>query len=162
MKHSGEIQLLLDAIEEGYHRKAWHGTNLRGSIRGLTPEEASWRPGNNRHNIREIVVHCSYWKYAVWRRITGEKRGSFPLKGSNWFARVSVDDTEGWKADVELLEKMHRSLVEAVSHLPVKDLGKIPKGSRVPNRMIASGIAMHDVYHAGQIQLLKRMMNRAG
>jgi uncharacterized damage-inducible protein DinB len=158
MKRPSEITLLLDAIEEGYHRRAWHGTNLRGSIRGLSPRDAVWRPGKRRHNIHEIVVHCAYWKYAVWRRLTGEKRGSFPLKGSNWFSRNAADPSV-WKTDIALCERMHCLVVGAVSRLSVKDLGRIPSGSKVPIRMIVTGIALHDVYHAGQIQILKRMMN---
>src|SRR5262245_16173373 len=77
-----EIVRLLDQIEEGYARRTWHGPNLRGSIRGLSSARAAKRLSPSRHNIWEIVVHCAYWKYAVRRRITGEKRGSFPLKGS--------------------------------------------------------------------------------
>src|SRR5512136_51440 len=98
MKHSSEIQLLLLIVEEGYKNKAWHGPNLRGSVRGLTAKEAAWRPGRNRHNIWEIVVHCAYWKYAVRRRILGGKRGSFPIAGSNWFRRPLAISETAWRA----------------------------------------------------------------
>jgi hypothetical protein len=73
MSISPPIQLLLELIDQSYNKKSWHGTNLRGSIRGLTAREALWRPSSSRHNIWEIVVHCAYWKYAVRRRILGEK-----------------------------------------------------------------------------------------
>ncbi len=159
MNSSSELHLLLHALEEGYHRKAWHGPNLRGAIRGLSAAEAERRPGKNRHNIREIVVHCAYWKYVVRRRITGEKRGSFPLKGSNWFTRPGASgDDPGWKDDILLLERTHSELMNAVRNITTADLGKIPKGSRFDNRITIMGIAMHDVYHAGQIQLLKRLV----
>lgn len=162
MKHPSEIQLLLQIINEGYDRKAWHGTNLRGSIRGLTAKEAAWRPGKNRHNIWEIVVHCVYWKYAVRRRILGEKRGSFPLKGSNWFKRPDGKLGEkAWRQDVALLEEIHRSMVDAIAGINNSDLKKIPRGSKYNNRFTISGIAMHDVYHAGQIQLLKRLLRKS-
>jgi len=157
MKISNDIALLLQCIDEGYSRKAWHGPNLRGAIRGLNAGQVAWRPGGNRHNIWEIVVHCAYWKYAVRRRILGEKRGSFPLKGSNWFARSGGTENE-WREDVRMLGDMHRLMVEAIDVLKSSDLRKIPRGSKVDNRAIISGIAMHDVYHAGQIQLIKRMM----
>ena len=83
---SGELALLLRILDEGYEKKAWHGPNLKGSIRGLSAEQAAWRPYPGRHSIAENVVHCAYWKYAVRRRLRGDKRGSFALKGSNWFA----------------------------------------------------------------------------
>jgi uncharacterized damage-inducible protein DinB len=152
------MQLLLALIDQSYNKKSWHGTNLRGSIRGLTVREALWRPSPRRHNIWEIVVHCAYWKYAVRRRIQGEKRGSFPLKGSNWFRRTGNLTETQWRSDVQLMEECHRSLHDVVTRLHAKDLKHIPHGSTVDNAMILTGIASHDVYHAGQIQILKRLM----
>ncbi len=158
MKHSSsEIGILLQIIGESFDKRAWHGTNLRGSIRGLTVRQASWRPDSGRHNIWEIVVHCAYWKYIVRRRLLGEKKGSFPLRGSNWFMRP-VDATEAaWREDIHLLEESHRSLCEAVAGLNFSDLKKNPSGSKWTNLQTISGIASHDLYHAGQIQLLKRL-----
>ena len=155
-----EISLLLRIIDEAYEKKAWHGPNLRGSIRGLEAHEAAWRPGPNRHSIWEIVVHAAYWKYTVRRRILGEKRGSFPLKGSNWFVRPTSLTEEAWRDDVTLLEDTHRKMRSAVAAFSPKDLQKIPRGSKVSNAAIIYGIALHDVYHAGQIQLLKRLAAR--
>ena len=152
-----EIRWLLRLLDEAYQRKAWHGPNLRGAIRGLDPRGAAWRPAPDRHNIWEIVVHCAYWKYAVRRRMLAEKRGAFPLQGSNWFARPEALSPQAWRDDIALLEEMHRRLSAAVSNLTPRDLRKTPRGSRLPNVAVLSGIAAHDVYHAGQIQLLKRL-----
>ena len=69
----GERALLLRMIDEAYDNKAWHGPNLRGAIRRVAPQLAVWRPRAGRRNIAEIVVHCAYWKYAVRRRIRGDK-----------------------------------------------------------------------------------------
>ena len=80
---SSEIHLLLRMLDEAYSVKTWHGPNLKGSLRGLTAVTAAWRPGPKRHNIWEVAVHAAYWKYVVRRRLLGEKRGSFELKGSN-------------------------------------------------------------------------------
>ena len=154
---SPEVGLLLWIVDESYEKKAWHGPNLRGSIRGLDAHQASWRPADGRHNIWEIVVHCAYWKYAVRRRLLGEKKGSFPLKGSNWFIRPATLTPEAWRSELALLENMHRKMRAAVAGLSPRDLGRVPRGSQVSNAAIISGIAAHDVYHAGQIQLLKRL-----
>jgi len=155
---SPQLQLLLELIDQSYNKRSWHGTNLRGSIRGLTAREALWRPSPNRHNIWEIVVHCAYWKYAVRRRLLREKRGSFPLKGSNWFRRSGRLTENQWRGDIHLMEQCHRSLREALTKFHAEDLRHIPHGSTVDNAMILTGIASHDVYHAGQIQILKRLM----
>lgn len=151
------IDLLLAQLDQAYDRRSWHGTNLRGSIRGLDARDVVWRPAPDRHNIQEIVVHAAYWKYTVRRRFTGEGRGSFPLPGSNWFVRDRADAAQ-WRADLALLSDMHRRLRTAMAALPPGDLRKTPPGSRVPNVDMLSGIIAHDLYHAGQIQLIKRLM----
>ena len=151
------IRNLIQIIDESYDRRAWHGTNLRGSLRGLTVKQLAWRPSPGRHNIWEIAVHCAYWKYIVRRRILGEKKGSFALKGSNWFKRPSEKSEKTWLRELKLLENMHRSLRSAVAALNSADLAKRPSGSKWTNLQTISGIASHDLYHAGQIQLLKRL-----
>ncbi|HEX2443335.1 MAG TPA: DinB family protein [Vicinamibacterales bacterium] len=148
---------LLFILDRAYDKPSWHGTNLRGSIRGLTPAAATWRPAKNRHNIWELVVHAAYWKYVVWRRLTGQKRGSFPLKGSNWFARPETNSPDAWRADVGMLDRMHAELRKAIAALPERELHVTPRGSTVSNFAIIAGVAAHDLYHAGQIQLLKRL-----
>jgi uncharacterized damage-inducible protein DinB len=152
-----EVQVLLTVLDQAYDHKSWHGTNLRGSIRGLPAKLAAWRPAPNRHNIWEIVVHAAYWKYAVFRRLTGEPRGSFSLKGSNWFVRPQEATEAVWKADIALLADTHKSLRDAIAEMETKALYKIPAGSKLDNFTLISGIAAHDLYHAGQIQLLKRL-----
>lgn len=144
------LDILLGLLDEAFERKSWHGTNLRGSLRGLDARQAAWRPGPRRHNTWEIVVHAAYWKYAVRRRLTGEKRGSFALPGSNWFPRPGTGGGEpAWRADVALLVDEHRRLRAVVEALDERSLST--------NARLIRGIAAHDLYHAGQIQLLKRL-----
>ncbi len=69
-----EIRQLLAILDQAYNHRSWHGTNLRGSIRGVEVDLASRRPAPGRHNIWELVVHAAYWKYASWRRLTGARR----------------------------------------------------------------------------------------
>lgn len=158
MAHAREIDLLLSLLDQAYDRRSWHGTNLRGSLRGVSAAEAARRPGPGRHNIWEVVVHAAYWKYAVWRRLTGERRGSFPLKGSNWFVRpAGTGDEPAWRADVGLLERMHRQLREAVAALPANHVSRALPASPFTVGALVSGAAAHDLYHAGQIQLLKKL-----
>ena len=150
--------MILLLLDQAYDRPSWHGTNLRGSLRRVTPAQAAWRLSVDRHNIWEIAVHAAYWKYTAWRRLTGATRGSFPLKGSNWFKRPLELTDAAWRADLALLDEMHRVLRGAVVTLPASSLGRTPKGSKVSNFALLSGVAAHDLYHAGQIQLLKRLL----
>jgi len=153
-----EIEHLLGLLDEAYKRAAWHGPNLRGSIRGLTAREAAWRPQAGRHNIWEIVVHAAYWKYTVTRRLLGEKRGSFSLQGSNWFLRPVDRAEKAWRADVSLLDGEHQRLRAAVAAFQTEYLDRPARGSKTLARRLIAGIALHDVYHAGQIQLIKKLL----
>lgn len=154
-----EIGLLLAALDEAFDHRSWHGTNLLGSLRSLTATQACWRPAAERRNIWEIAVHAAYWKYVVRRTIAGGPRGSFPLKGSNWFPRTTPDEA-AWKADIRLLKDQHRALRDAVADLPPDQLGQVVPGKKVRLGFLIRGAAAHDLYHAGQIQLLKRLAQR--
>ena len=154
-----DLTPLLCSLDEAFERKSWHGPNLLGTLRRVSAETAAWRPAAGRHNIWEIALHTAYWKYAVRRRLTGEKRGSFALKGSNWFRRDGGDQ-KAWKADVKLLVDEHRKLREVVARLKPADLRKTSQRSRYGHDFAIRGIAAHDLYHAGQIQLLKRLRAR--
>jgi hypothetical protein len=115
-----------------------------------------WRPQPQRHNIWEQVLHAAYWKYTVRRRTLGEKRGSFPIKGSNW---ITPEETTAaaWQRDVQLLVDVNKSMRESIAALSPSLLPKRLPGAKVTYFYLISGIAAHDVYHAGQIQLLKRL-----
>lgn len=153
-----EIDLLVGQLSQAFDRRSWHGTNLYGSIRGLGPEQAAFRPADGAHNIWEILLHAAYWKYTVYRRITGAGRGSFPLKGSNWFKRPESGTVQELKADIQLLKAAHRDLIDSVRALPPKSLDQVPAGSKFCCRDLILGVASHDLYHAGQIQLIKRLL----
>ena len=148
-------QLVLSLLDEGYEKKTWHGPNLKQSLKGVTARQAAWRPGPGRHNIWEFTLHAAYWKYTVRRRIEGEKRGSFALKGSNFFTRPEKGNLneKTWRADKQLLERQHIALVKTI-----RKAASAMKGTKVPKSFY--GIAFHDVYHAGQIRLLRRLMER--
>ena len=147
--------IILALLDEGFARKTWHGPNLRQSLKGVSAKQAAWRPAPGRHNIWELTLHTAYWKYAVRRRIEGGKRGSFVLQGHNFFARPEKGKaTEAaWRADQAILENGHRALVESIRKL-LKSAGTSKQ-----LRMLY-GVAFHDVYHAGQIRLLRRLQER--
>lgn len=156
-----EIEILLGMIDQAYDHAAWHGPNLRSALRGVTAAEAAWRPAPGRHNIRELVIHAAYWKYAVRRRIEGGKRGTFGERGSNWFAARRGPDEAAWRQDLARLGEEHRALCEAIAGISpasLRDTRKRVKGWKLVDQII--GVAFHDIYHAGQIQLLKRLHQR--
>src|SRR2546423_5391486 len=110
--------LILALLNEAYDKRTWHGPNLKQSIRGVSAKQAAWRPAPGRHNIWEFTVHAAYWKYVVRRKLTGEKRGSFPLKGSNFFERPLECSEAAWRQDTRLLVTQHQDLRRVILNLP--------------------------------------------
>jgi uncharacterized damage-inducible protein DinB len=156
-KPDQEIAILLHVLDEAFDKTGWHGPNLFGSIRRLSPEEASWRPSPERHSVQELVLHCAYWKYAVRRKLTEDKRGSFPLKGSNFFPREGAVARALWASDLKLLKAEHEALRAAVTTFPAASLGDRAGSSRHTFLRLIAGIAAHDLYHTGQIRLLLKL-----
>ncbi len=152
-----ETAILVQLLDEAFSRKSWHGANLRGSLRGLTATQAGWRPGPRRHSIAEIVVHAAYWKYTVRRRLRNEQRGSFRLKGSNWFVLPEPLTEDAWREHVALLIDEHALLREAVAAVLGDQLERPVAGSRTTRGTLIRGIILHDIYHTGQIQLIKAL-----
>lgn len=150
----GQILFLLDTA---YDRTSWHGPNLRGSLRGVSPSLAAWRPSPGRHNIWELAVHAAYWKYVAWRRLTRAKRGSFLLDGSNWLSRPQEASERAWRADLQVLEEAHRTLRDAAAAVSSRTLRMRLAAGPTTVQALLTGAAAHDLYHAGQIQLLKRL-----
>jgi uncharacterized damage-inducible protein DinB len=153
---------LLHALDQAFQRRSWHGTNLRGSLRGLSADQATWRPAPKRRCIADHVLHAAYWKYAARRRLLREKRGTFPLKGSDWFPLPEPWNAATWKRCVRILDTEHAALRAAVETLRDADLARPAGGTgKETAGFLVTGLAAHDLYHTGQIQLLKRLQKRA-
>lgn len=149
------IPLLLDNLDRAYRGKSWHGTSLRGTLRGLDPETALWRPAADRNCVWDLLLHAAYWKYVVRRKLTGEGRGSFARAGSNFPELPDPADAAALKADLALLDAEHEALRAAVQALDPATLARRRGEWRVLDHVL--GAAAHDLYHAGQINLLKRL-----
>jgi len=157
-KIDSRIALLLELVDQAFNQHAWHGTTLLGSIRGLSVESAVWRPGAERHSIWELVLHTAYWKYIVRRRLTGDKTLSFPRKPSNWPAVPETVTSDQLKEDIYLLKNEHGLLRQTIECFPPSQLHRRARESKWTYAEHVHGIAAHDLYHAGQIQLIKKLM----
>jgi uncharacterized damage-inducible protein DinB len=144
--------------------KPWHGgASVLGSLRGVSPEVASWKPYPDRHSIWDLTLHIAYWNYAVARRLTGSPSGGFPRFPSNWPRPPGEVSKARWDEDRQLLRECHDSLVEAITQFDSSRLDD-PAGRerKTTYADLVTGILLHDTYHAGQIQMLKRLARSRG
>ena len=151
------IRLLLEVFDQAFSGASWHGTPLWGSVRGVTAQEALWRPGRGRHNIWEIVLHTAYWKCMVRRRLVRDPAIAFPRPGTNWPGLPNLTTATAWNRDRQLLKREHEGLRRVIARFDATRLGRRGWRSKWRNAQDIYGIASHDLYHAGQIQLLRRL-----
>lgn len=166
---SGAIQkLLAENLQPAPRRRGWHGGPTPvGALRGVDARQASWRPGAARKSVWELALHIAYWKYAVRRRLESMEAGKsderFARSPSNWPALPKAIDDAAWAADVSLVREEHTKLVAAVRRIPAGWLDRKPPGVRLWTcGELIVGIAQHDAYHTGQIQLVKRLWQLKG
>lgn len=155
-----EIFRIVDQLEREHAGDPWHGSPLSAILDGVTAEEAAARPLPGAHTIWELVLHMTGWKSEVRRRLSGAPAGD-PEAG-DWPA-VGEATLERWAQARENLELAHRLLVSAVKefpeanlYIPANDTRNRELGIGVTYYELLHGIVQHDVYHAGQIAILKR------
>jgi len=133
-------------LREGYGEGAWHGPDLKAALADVTPEVAFWRPGPGRHNIAEIAMHHAYTAHSVCSRLSGKDSEPFVLAGEDWF-NLPDASTISWSKILEVVVREQETLGRSVRD------GQIESDQFD----LVLGITCHAVYHAGQIQLIKRL-----
>jgi hypothetical protein len=142
--------VLLTALDTAFDRRSWHGANLASALRGVTPAQALARAGT-RKCVWEQLLHTAYWKHRVVSKLAPDSP-RFPRKGGNWPPPPAAPSAAAWRADLDLLRDTHRRLRHLVATLP---RNRLDDDKAV---WLIQGAAAHDLYHAGQIKLLRRLV----
>jgi uncharacterized damage-inducible protein DinB len=154
-----EISRIIDELSREYDGDPWHGSPLVHILEGIDAPRASARPIAGAHSIWELVLHVTAWKNEVRRRLTGAPAG-MPQEG-DW-SEVGEASAERWKTACDRLHAAHRDLLSAVANLPEAQLYTATNDTRdrelgegVSYYVLLHGAVQHDVYHSGQMALLK-------
>jgi DinB superfamily len=141
-------------LNEGYGPGAWHGADLKAALVDVTPALAFWRPATGRHNIAEIALHHAYTTRAVWSQISGQSATPFVLEGEDWF-EIADETVISWPKVLATVDTQQQRLGAVVAEI---EAGKLTSPLTDTERFnLVLGITCHAVYHAGQIQLIKRL-----
>jgi hypothetical protein len=148
-----ECDRIADQIQRSLNGPAWHGPAVAELLHGLSVEAASARPIPDGHNIWELVLHLTTWCDAVHQRLQGRIRK--PTDAEDWPA-IADTSMEAWNRDVQKLKQVHRDLIEMLSLYPEDELHQTAAGEDYSNYFMLHGLAQHNIYHAGQMALLKK------
>lgn len=149
------VQTFARILEEGYGPGAWYGSDLRAAIAEVTPATAFTRPARGRHNIAEVALHHAYWAGQIENKLTGSGAAAFPLVGEDWF-ELNDESKLSWSAIVTLVDASHQRLSRTVGEIAG---GNRPSPLSEAERFdLVIGITGHAAYHAGQIQLIKKLI----
>ena len=142
-------------LNEGYGPGAWHGADLRAALADVNVTTAFERPGVGRHNIAEIALHHAYYVRSVRGRLTGVEPEPFIVEGDDWF-EAGNEAILTWRQILDVVSREQEQLVDVVRRLEEGTLtGPLSHADRFG---LVLGITCHAVYHAGQIQLIKKIL----
>src|SRR5262249_44412950 len=141
-------------LREGYGEGAWHGPDLKAALADITESTAFWRPGPERHNIAEIALHHADYVHSVRGRVSAVGPEPFVQTGEDWFP-VPDSSSMTWARIQEIVAAEQHRLAECVAELSAgRTRSPLSESARFD---LVLGITCHAVYHAGQIQLIKRL-----
>jgi len=150
---ANEVTRIEDQLKRAFEGDAWHGPALMEALQGVTAARAAARPLAGAHSIWEIVLHVAAWEDVVRRRLGGE-----PVSLSDaedWPAAGDTGDA-AWTAALEKLRSGHMALRRAVAKLSDARLKEEVPGAIYTFYHLVHGLIQHDLYHAGQIAVLKK------
>ena len=140
-------------LQEGYGPGAWHGADLKAALSDVTPALAFWRPAPGRHNIAEIALHHAYCIRAVRSQISGVAPEPFVREGDDWF-ELENEQAMRWAEVQSTIESEQSRLAALVAQIEGGVSSPLADADRFNLEL---GITCHAIYHAGQIQLIKRL-----
>ncbi|MDE3057309.1 MAG: DinB family protein [Bacteroidota bacterium] len=151
---SNENTHIAEQLRLAYEGEAWHGPALRGLLVGVNAKQAAAKPMQNVHSIWEIVLHITTWQSVVRKRLAGE--AVEPTEEEDWKSVIDSGES-AWKKTIMLLEQSLNELLNAVLQFDESRLEQTVPGKDYSNRFMIFGVLQHNLYHTGQIALLKKL-----
>ena len=150
-----EIDRILDQLKRAFEENAWHGPSVREVLTGVTAEQAHARPLRNAHSIWELVRHIAVWEDVGRRRLEGDRAQIEISSPEDWPPPEDTSEA-AWAAAKVALDRGHEALVEAIKRVPESRLNEPVAEGMSTLYVTVHGVIQHDLYHAGQIAILKK------
>jgi len=154
-----EPKRLASQLRRSYEGPAWHGPSLRELLDGVIAEDAAAKPIAGAHSIWELVLHVTSWEQEARAAVAGKSYET--LAGEKDWPPVPAVTPGAWDETLKNLEYATRGLVDAIRAMTVEDLTKSAGGAEYDFYFLLHGVVQHNLYHAGQIAILKRVLRGA-
>jgi uncharacterized damage-inducible protein DinB len=154
-----ESALIADQLRRAFEGDAWHGPALLELLRDVNAATAAAKPLPDAHSIWELALHIAAWDGAAIRRMAGEK---IQLTGTANFPTVPKPTEAAWCKAVAQVKRTHDALIKTVAALPESRLRERVPGKKYDFYHMLHGVAQHELYHAGQIAILKKAQVAGG
>ncbi len=154
-----ELSRLEEQLEKALEGEAWHGPSVLEALEGISAEQAAAHPIAGAHSIWELVLHLCGTYGLVLRRLGGDGR---QLTAEEDWPAVPMPSAENWRAALGVLQQLNEDLRQAVRSFPGErlDLPLVPEAPYTAYTQFI-GVTQHNLYHAGQIVLLKKALEAA-
>ena len=152
-KLKSEAARIADQLRRAFDGSAWHGPALLELLEDVDAATAAAKPLTNVHSIWELLLHVAAWDGAACRRLSGKKA---QLKGKQNFPPVPASTEAAWREAVAGAKRTHDALVQTVAALSDDRLRDRVPGKPYDFGHMVLGVAQHELYHAGQIAILKK------
>ena len=153
-----ESALIADQLHRAFEGEAWHGPALLELLEDVDAATAAATPWPGVHSIWELVLHIAAWDGAALRRLKGE---TVQLTGTANFPIVSQPSDAAWREAIAQVKLTHDKLVKTVAALPESHLRDRCPGKDYDFYFLLHGVVQHELYHAGQIAILKKAEKEA-
>lgn len=140
-----------------YEKGAWFGDTYMEKLADVTEKEAFTPPMNGVHTIAELVAHVIYWRTPLIKGLKGEEDHMGSVEDPDNWVPLDKLKARGWKkllADFETSQEELLSLLQSAKPSFFKE--EYSPGNSW--EYVTEGIAQHDVYHLGQLALVKKMI----
>ena len=152
-----EIERILDQLKRAYEGEAWHGPSVHEALAGVSAAQAHARPLNNAHSIWELTQHIAVWENAGRRRLEGDRAAIEISSPEDWPPADDISET-AWEQSKAALDRGHEALRKAISQIPEGRLDEPILEGMSSVYVTVHGVIQHDLYHAGQIAMLKKAL----
>jgi uncharacterized damage-inducible protein DinB len=150
-----QIEFIGDQLRSAYAGKAWHGPSLQELLAGVTAQQALARPIAGAHSIWELAMHIGVWMSAARRRLAGDPAKLTPQE--DW-PLIDGGSPAAWQQTLAALEQELTQLKSAICSLSESSLENQTPEKNYSLAFLLHGVVQHNLYHAGQIALLKKAL----